>query len=90
MESESVLETMYEDAAIDWDRLSSDVDMMDAEAEGETDDLEDIPLNNQCATSGVEIPQVQSQEATSSPNAGMYVCISVFGLLGFKINDLFD
>lgn len=69
MESESVLETMYEDAAIDWDRLSSDVDMMDAEAEGETDDLEDIPLNNQCATSGVETPQVQSQEATSSPNA---------------------
>lgn len=69
MESESVLETMYEDAASDWDRLSSDVDMMDANAEGEADDLEDMPLNNQCATSGVETPLVQSQEATSSPNA---------------------
>jgi phosphorylated adapter RNA export protein len=69
MEKESVLETMYEDAPSDWDRFSSDVDMMDIEAEAEAEavGLEDVPLNNQCATSGVEKPQVQSQKDLASP-----------------------
>jgi hypothetical protein len=80
MEKESVLETMYEDAPSDWDRFSSDVDMMDIEAEAEAEaeavGLEDVPLNNQCATSGVEKPQVQSQKDLASPlSAGLYACM---------------
>lgn len=66
MENESVLEAMYEDAPSDWDRFSSDVDMMDADAEA--DDLEDASLlNNQCATSGVEPPKIQPQKDLTSP-----------------------